>query len=88
MHQQQINNLNSEYEHKLKVSLVFSLFQIAYEQRDKLVDEYEHTKIEYKKRLEHILDENKKALSHIEKEYKDKYEEIQKNHIRLINDKK
>lgn len=53
-----------------------------------MVDEYEKTKLDYKKRLENILEENKQALRHIEKEYKEKYEELQKNHIRLINDKK
>lgn len=53
--------MNIEYETKLK---------IAYEQRDKLVNEYEKTKTDYKKRLEDILNENKQALSHIETEYK------------------
>lgn len=56
-----MTRLNEEYEGKLK---------IAYEQRDKLVEEYELSKSEYKKRLEGILQENKSALSHIEKEYK------------------
>lgn len=74
-----MNKLNLEYDHKLK---------IAYEQRDKLVDEYERTKTEYKGRLEKILDSNKQSLQHIEEDYRKNYEELQKNHIRLINDKK
>lgn len=71
--------MNLDYDNKLK---------IAYEQRDKLVEEYERTKVDYKQKLDVILAENKQALGHIEKEYKEKYEELQKNHIRLINDKK
>lgn len=78
-HKEDMNKLNLEYDHKLK---------IAYEQRDKLVDEYERTKTEYKGRLEKILDSNKQSLQHIEEDYRKNYEELQKNHIRLINDKK
>ncbi|CAI2386786.1 unnamed protein product [Moneuplotes crassus] len=78
-HKDQTNQLNLDYDNKLK---------IAYEQRDKLVEEYERITIEYKRRLDVIQQENQKALKHIEKEYKEKYEELQKNHIRLINDKK
>ena len=71
--------MNADYAQRLK---------IAYEQRDKLVEEYERTKQDYKKRLENIIEENKTAFAHIEKEYKDKYEELQKHHVRLVNDMK
>lgn len=63
VHQKQLASLNAEYESKLK---------IAYEQRDKLVDEYERTKTDYKTRLDEILKDNKDALGHIEKEYRGK----------------
>jgi hypothetical protein len=56
-----LNELNDEYESKLK---------IAYEQRDKLVGQYEKTKDDYKRKLEEILEENKNALSHFEQEYR------------------
>jgi len=52
------------------------------------VEEYEESKLNYKRELETILDKNKEALEQIEKEYRNKYEDLQKNHIRLINDMK
>lgn len=48
-HKKQLSDLNDEYQKKLK---------LAYEQHDSLVDEYETTKNEYKKKLDEILDEN------------------------------
>jgi len=60
-HQIKLTKLNGEYEGKLK---------IAYAQRDKLVDQYEKIKEDYKTKLDDILSENKKALTHFEKEYK------------------
>ena len=60
-HKKELQTLNSDYEHRLKV---------AYEQRDKLVEEYERTKLDYKKKLDSILEENKDAFARIEAKYK------------------
>jgi DNA repair exonuclease SbcCD ATPase subunit len=78
-HKKHIEDLNEDYQRKLN---------IAYDQHDRLVEEYEKTKSEYRDKLDIILTENKNALGQIESEYREKYESLSKNHIRLINDMK
>jgi len=78
-HERNIEELNTDFEKKLR---------IAYDQHDRLVDQYEKTKSEYQDKLDSIMGDNQDALTKIEKEYKDKYDHLSKNHIRLINDMK